>query len=370
MSHFTEELHEAFIKISTWYQDSSIFYSMTEDESLDAYDFMYSTLRRFVDDPLPDETLTEEAKAERAAIEEMAPEVIAHLNSFISQAVFVPPPIEEEDQSNIMERFDKQTIKNSSFVLAGGACLLMIANQLFAPNGDYPIKGFFILAALAIPMLCLWAGSLIRFRIGKPKWWLSGIVALAIIVLHYCSFKESQSLHWLHIRFQWYGTICLGFLLPWEYLYRTRDREGIKSIILCIITTLTFCVIDLVNQRMTVIKLPAPYDDLDVMLNTITQFIMPLATFVPIYFAAMFSYSDAGQWLGRTKWFRWVAGIAAVIVFLALIFNLQIFWTPVFLWQIPQVLVQPFTIYLVIVICRILRKQGRKVNTWKEVFSI
>lgn len=370
MSDYTSDLHKAYVKISSWYQDTSIFYSMTEDESLDAYDFMYSTLRRFVDGPLPDETLTEEAKAERAAIEDMAPEVIAHLNSFISQAVFMPPIEEEEEQDNIMEQPDKQTIKNASFVLAGGACLLIFAGQLFSPEGPLPIPGFHLLVDLAIPLLCLWTGMLIRFRTGKPKWWLLTIVALAMIALYYCSFREVQFLKWLYVRFQWYGLICLGFLLPWEYLYEIRDKDGIKSFVLCVISSLAYCALNLVNQRMTVVTLPAPYEDLGVLLKTVSQFITPLALLPPIYFASLFAFSAPGLWLGEKKWFRWIAGVGAIIVFLAMVFNLQLTWLSVLLWQLPMLLVQPVTIYLIVVIYRIIRKLGKKELTWKEVFAI
>ena len=211
---------------------------------------------------------------------------------------------------------------------------------------------------------------LIRFRTGKPKWWQLTIVAVVMAALFYCSFREVQFLKWLYVRFQWYGLICLGFLLPWEYLYEFRDKDGIKSFVLCVISSLAYCALNLVNQRMTVVTLPAPYEDLGVLLKVVSQYITPLALLPSIYFASLFAFSTPGQWLGEKKWFRWIAGGVAVIVFLAFVFNLQLTWLSVLLWQLPMLLVQPVTIYLIVVIYRIIRKLGKKELTWKEVFAI
>ena len=121
---------------------------MTEDESLDAYDFMYSTLRQFVDDPLPSEELSEEVLAERAAIEEMAPEVIDHLNSYISDAVFEPSFEENEDQSYSMEQINKQTFKKASFVMAGGACLIGLIGHYLRIEGPLHVRGIQFVTSL------------------------------------------------------------------------------------------------------------------------------------------------------------------------------------------------------------------------------
>lgn len=367
---YTSDLHSAYVKISSWYQDSSIFYSMSEDEALDAYDYLYATLRRFVDGPLHDETLTEEAMAERAAIEEMAPEVIFHLNSFISQAVFMPPIEEEKDQSNIMEQLDKHTIKSASFVLAGGACLLMIAGQLFSTHGAFPIRGFYLLNGLVIPVLCLWVGMLIRWKIGKPKWWATVIAGVAMIALFGARFFVQSTPYWLTDTFLWYGILLAGIMLPWEFLWENRDKNGIKPIVLLLLSTFAFCALDLVHDRMEVITLPTPYEDLGMLFRNVSNYAAPIAMLLPILFLAEFSFSKPGQWLGEQKWFRWIVAIASVICFIASIFNIGHTWGGLFMRCLTMILVQPVTVYLIIVICRIIRKLNKKGMTWKEVFAI
>lgn len=372
MPDYSSDLHKAYVKISSWYQDSSIFYSMTEDESLDAYDFMYSTLRRFVDDPLPDETMTEETLAERAAIEEMAPEVIAHLNSFISQAVFMPSIEEEEDQSNIMKLFDKQTIKKSSFVLAGGACLIGLIGHYLRIDGPLHVRGIQFLTSLVVPTLCFWVGMLIRYKVGKPKWWVLAIAGVAMLASLFFSRHTVNILHWMEIRFFWYFIALAGFLMPWNYLYERRDKDGYVSAVLLVITVFTYAAIELCWQRMgTSIMLPK-HEDIATLLLVVTTNILPIAAIPPVFFAAMFSFSNAGQWLGEKKWLRWIVGIAAIASFIGILPGLRFDLTldPLYLTRWVQLFVQPVTIYLIIVICRIISKFGKKEMTWKEVFNL
>ena len=159
--------------------------------------------------------------------------------------------------------------------------------------------------------------------------------------------------------------------MPWDYLYERRDKDGYISAALLVITVFTYAAIELCWQRMgTSIMLPK-HEDIATLLLVVTTNILPIAAIPPVFFAAMFSFSNAGQWLGEKKWFRWIVGVATVVVFMMQL-SRPLF--PIFSqWTAPNwiiVLVQPVTIYLIIVICRIIRKLGKKEMTWKEVFAI
>ena len=248
--------------------------------------------------------------------------------------------------------------------------MLMIAGLLFTTHGALPIRGFYLLNGLVIPMLSFWVGMLVRFCAGKPKWWGLLIVSIAMIASFIvCLFVPSMP-YWLNERFQWYGTLLLGILLPWEYLWEKRDNCGIKSIVLFLLSALAFCALDLVHDRMEVIKLPAPYEDLGILLCSVSKYISPFVLLLPVFFAAEFSFSDAGQWLGQQKWLRWIAGISTVVCFIVSLFNIIGTWDGLFMRCLIMLLVQPVTIYLIIVICKIIRKVCKKQLTWKEVFAI
>lgn len=272
-----------------------------------------------------------------------------------------------------MEHINKQTIKNASFVLAGGACLLLTAGHFFhSPYGLLPIKGFQFVASLAIPTLCFWVGMLIRWKVGKPKWWVLAIAGVAMLASLYLSRHTVNIFNWPEIRFYWYFLVLAGFMMPWDYILEKRDKDGILSIALLVITCLTYAAIELTWQRMGTSVMQPKYEDIATLLLVVTANILPLATIPPVFFAAMFSFSKAGQWLGSKKWFQWIAGIASVICFIGLLPGLRFDLTldPVFLTHLIMLLVQPFTIYLIIVICRIVRKLRKKEMTWKEVFAI
>lgn len=270
-----------------------------------------------------------------------------------------------------MERIEKQTFKNASFVMAGGACLIGLIGHYLRIDGPLHVRGIQFVTSLVIPTLCFWVGMLIRYKVGKPRWWVLAIAA-ALMVAAYCySFYALSHFTWVNIFYQWWGLVLLGFTLPWDYLYQHRDSDGVKSGILLLISALVFGALKLVNGRMMTVDMPSPVDDLGALLSSVSLYILPLATIIPVYFAAEFSFSKVSQWLGEKKWYRWIIGIAAVCSFLMTIAGMMFFprWD-VQMAQLTQLFVQPFSIYLIIVFCRIIRKFGKKEMTWKEVFAI
>lgn len=370
MSDYSADLHEAYIKISTWYQDPNFIYSMNEDEVLNAYDYTYSVLRRFIENPSLDKNLSEDALAERNAIEEMAPVVADRINYGLAYCLFEPVDKEYEENISKMEQPDKQIFKNASFVLAGGACLVGLIGHYLRIVGPLHVRGIQFLTSLVIPALCFWVGMLIRHKVGKPKWWVLAIAGVAMLASLFFSRHDVNIFHWMRIRLFWYFIALLGFLMPWNYICERRDKDGYVSAILLVITVFTYGAIELCWQRMgTSIMLPT-YEDIATLLLVVTTNILPIAAIPPVFFAAMFSFSDAGLWLGEKNWFRWIVGIAAVICFLM---QLERPLIPFSMVRLPNwiiVLVQPVTIYLIIVICRIIRKLNKKEMTWKEVFNL
>lgn len=271
-----------------------------------------------------------------------------------------------------MGEIGKQTFKNASFVMAGGACLVGLIGHFLYHDGPLHVRGIQFLTSLVIPTLCFWVGMLIRYKVGKPKWWALAIAGVAMLASLYFSRHTVNILHWMEIRLFWYFIALVGFLMPWNYLYERRDKNGYISTVLLVITVFTYAAIELCWQRMgTSIMLPK-HEDIATLLLVVTTNILPIAAIPPLFFAAMFSQSDAGQWLGEKKWFRWVVGIAAAVSFLGILPDLRFDFTldPLFLTRWVQLFVQPVTIYLIIVICRIIRKLSKKEMTWKEVFAI
>lgn len=264
---------------------------------------------------------------------------------------------------------DKNTFKSASYVLAGGACVLAILVHFFSPDGMVPVRGIRLLNGLVTPVMCLWLGMLIRWKVGKPKSWILRIAGvLMCISYYYGSYAITNS--GINIFYQWWGLILLGFILPWDYLYERRDPEGIKSGIVLLLSTLVFCSLNLVSGRLGIVEMPAPVDDLGAFLASVTLGVLPFVTILVIYFAAEFSFSKAGQWLGSRKWFRIICWISAAILFIHIAISLPGMRGNTLAWRLTQWAVLPITAYLIIVICRIIGKYSKKEMTWKDVYSI
>lgn len=271
------------------------------------------------------------------------------------------------------------TLKNASVTLAGGACLLITLGKVFSPySGLIPVRGFWFCSLLAVPLLCLWCGMLVRYRIGKPKAWFLVLVGILAAVLFHLSRHtvkspglNGQSILYLFL-------IFLGILLPWDHIRENGDRTGAKSAALCAITALTYSALFLVWERLSAGYVMRPEsEDMRQLLLVVMTNVLPLASIPPLVLAVEFSFSRAGQWLGSRKWFFWLALPAAVISFLGALSSLpDAFWF-YFSWGTARWIrffVQPVTIYLAVVLWRALVKlfKGLKQDYpgWKDIFSI
>ena len=271
------------------------------------------------------------------------------------------------------------TLKNASVTLAGGACLLIALGKVFSPfSGLVPVRGSWFCTLLAIPLLCLLCGMLVRYRIGKPKAWFLALVGILAAVLFYLSRHtvnspglNGQSILYLFL-------IFLGILLPWDHIRENGDRTGVKSAVLCAITALTYSALFLVWERLSVGYVMRPEsDDMRQLLLVVMTNVLPLACIPPLVLAVEFSFSKVGQWLGSRKWFFWLALPAAVISFLGSLTSLpNAFWFS-FTWGTARWIrffIQPVSIYMAVVIWRVLVKLFKGVKQdylgWKDIFSI
>ena len=96
---------------------------------------------------------------------------------------------------------------------------------------------------------------------------------------------------------------------------------------------------------------------------------MPLVLFIAMYFAVRFSFSREGQWLGGQKWYKVISCVSFVVAFLACLFRYWFLWT-----DLLRFLVQPTTIYLLVVfrraIIKLFRKGPQEYPTWKDILKI
>ena len=114
-------------------------------------------------------------------------------------------------------------------------------------------------------------------------------------------------------------------------------------------------------------------EDMRQFLLVVVTNVLPLAMIPPILLVVELAFSKAGQWLGSRKWFLWLAIPAAIISFFGALARspyriaLDLSWETAVLIRI---LVQPVSVYLLVVLVRIVKGVANSGLEWKNVFTI
>ena len=272
-----------------------------------------------------------------------------------------------------MKPSDPTTLRNASVLLAGGACIVPVLARIFSPIGWLPIRGAWLASMLVIPLLCLWCGMLLHYRLGgKASVWIQVLSGLIAAYMFYLSRHTVNAPNMSEIASTYLFAFFLGVALPWNHLRENGDHVGAKSAVLCVLTALTYTAIYVVWQRLGSTMQPR-FADMEQFLLVLSTNMLPLAMVPPLLFATEFAFSKAGQWLGSRKWFRWLVVPAALYCFLGAWFrrpfgiSLDLSWETA---RLIRLLVQPVSIYLVVVLWRIIRGLVKHQAEWKQVFKI
>ena len=267
------------------------------------------------------------------------------------------------------------SLRNASVVLAGCACLVPILARVFYPYSWLPVRGAWLASMLVIPLLCLWCGMLLHYRVGgKARIWMQVLCGLIAAYMFYLSRHTVNAPGIDGLAAYYLFAFFLGAALPWDHLRENGDHLGVKSAVLCGLTTVIYTALYVIWMRLSIGEVMIPEcDDMRQFLIVLMTNMLPLAMVPSLLFASEFAFSRAGQWLGGQKWFHWLAIPAALYCFIGAWFRrpswiaLDISWDSALLIRI---LVQPVTVYLMVVICRILRGLALHRIEWKNVFKL
>lgn len=266
--------------------------------------------------------------------------------------------------------------KNASCLMAGGSCLLMLVGHLINktvpnPYGDPLVPGLSHLLGLCILVLCLWFGLTLRMWLKNPKWWLKTLI---LCLAAFCIYKYRHDLYayWRAFPYMATAIICLGYLVPEKITRTAQGNRGWEYLIFILVTTFCYTAAHVVESRLewlTGSYLPEHHDMLRLML-TLMKDIEPLMIILVLYFVLLFSFSKAGQWLGAQKWFFWLASIAAIVCFVSVCTRMNSFGPISYRGSLfLMLLVQPVTIYILVVLYRICRRIRNK-ETDRDIKSL
>lgn len=267
------------------------------------------------------------------------------------------------------------SIRNASVLLAGGACLVPVLARVFSPYGWLPVRGAWLASMLVIPLLCFWCGMLLHYRVGgKARVWLQAVAGLVAAYMFYLSRHTINAPYASEIASTYLFAFFLGVVLPWDPLRENGDHAGAKSAVLFVLTALTYTAIYVVWHRLIIGPVMVPEcEDMRQFLLVLMTNMLPLAMVPPLLFTTEFAFSKAGQWLGSRKWFMWLAVPAALYCFLGAWFHrpwgiaLDLSWETA---RLIRLLVQPISVYFVVVLVRIVKGLAKGGPVWKDVLKI
>ncbi len=268
------------------------------------------------------------------------------------------------------------SLRNASVFLAGGASLVMLLARIFSPYYDLlPIRGSWMIRLLVVPVLCFWCGMLLHYCLrGKARCWGTVVAGLLAAVMLYFSRLTVDSAGMSGAAANFLLAFFLGLALPWDHIRENGDHMGAKSAVLCLLTALGYTALQLVWLRLIIGPVMVPeYEDMRQFLLVVVTNILPLAMIPPILLAVEFAFSKAGQWLGSRKWFLWLAIPAAILSFLGALARLPFRISLDLSWDtavLIRILVQPISVYLMVVLARIVKGVANSGLEWKSVFTI
>lgn len=273
----------------------------------------------------------------------------------------------------------KQQYTNASVIIGGAVCAVMMANHFINQMSFYgqpsAVPGFRILSYLCYPLLYYWVGMLLRAWKKDPKWWIQVIVAGISL---YCFYRYRHfAENWHYTSYLFFTMAGIGYLIPPKVYQNSSNNKGWISLVMAAITAFCYTAMTTVKDRLLWGPIIPEHPDMELMMETILVNAEPLMVFIMTYSVVQFSFSQVAQELGSQCWFRSIVAVPCVYMFFASFFRMItrmiILIDSIRFVSLEWFIVQPITVYLVIIISRLIkerRKDKEERRDWKELAKI
>lgn len=270
----------------------------------------------------------------------------------------------------------KERYINASFLIAGCACLAMVVNHLVLVFSDYSFEsalpGWSFMTSLCNPVLFAWVGLLLRYKYRKSRTWILAVIAVSILFLlyQYILLLRHDSWWWEFKPVIYVASLGIGYLAPQGMIDEAGRRKGLEYLVLLLCAVFCYTACSVVSGRIQWDGLPPELHEMKGLMARLMNIVDPLLIIIVLYFTVMFSFSGYGQWIGGRNWFRGVAIGVSAYAFLLSVGNFT--WGLFSRWMILPFLVQPVTVYLALVLYRLIRRKvkGGGPSSWKESFKL
>ena len=278
-------------------------------------------------------------------------------------------------------RTNKEIYTNASVIIGGAICTVLMANNIIGRLSDWDkpsvFPGFGIMCGVCFPILYFWVGTLLRTWKKDPQWWLQVIVAgLTIYGLY---FYRHYAENWGYADAIYLSMAGIGFLIPPKILLSSTQNRGWISLGMILLSVFCYTALTTVKDRLLWGPIIPEHPDMELMMETILVNAEPLMVIITIYFVAQFAFSEVAQKLGSQTWFRGIVAVPCIYCFLGYfsrLFTMRMFGLAinyVFYSPLMWFIVQPITIYLIVICSRLLnehRKKKSERRNWKELVKL
>ena len=253
--------------------------------------------------------------------------------------------------------------KNASFTMAGAACLVLLFNFLLTRMGTWErpmVPGFHYLTGLCYPILAAWVGILLRNRFRTPHWAVQIILFVAAGAGIWFYAQSEHNWWWPLRRWLCLSVVALGYLLPPSELDSASERRGWHYLALALMAVFCYAATSLTQQRLLSGSVMDPENfEMERLLETVLAWAEPLLTVIATYLVTLFSFSKVGLTLGASDWIRGIVAVPFVILFICRV--VVLFTEPLSApyTSVVMLLLQPATVYIVIVASRLIKSLVR-----------
>ena len=272
----------------------------------------------------------------------------------------------------------KETIKCASFTLTGLVGLVMAIGVFFSqafPYGHSPALGLLILMRLGYPVLCMWVGLLLRQGLSSRSWWIPSLV-IKVVVAGIAVFSVYMFAHdwenywWSTLPYLYLLSFSVGFLFPTDPFGNASRSAGWEYLVFLLIATFCNTAVGVALQRIDWLSYHAAFgghEEMGRLILWLLKICEPLLVVLFLYFISMFSFSRLGQALDGKSWVR---GIVTALMVFCLFSSIHSLTLSIYsAADIIQVLVQPVSIYIILVLSRLIRRR-KKDLPWGDVFRV
>ena len=267
-------------------------------------------------------------------------------------------------------------IKNASVFLTGIASLIMVVHLLYnlVISADYATYRWLLpVFAMSVPILFAWVGVLLRWKFPNPSRWIKWIL-IAIIPATYLfwTFVHLDNMIFWNPgdRCTWLYVGIMGFLIPPKLLEQLR-LDAKWNVLLILATAFLYVGVSRIMYHFSPDGWQMPNNEWTQLFRRL-MVVLPLA--LSIFFLVCFSFSPLGQRIGGVRTIGIISQVLAVLGMIICLIEIidHLFFPGSFipLHVIYRLLVQPISIYFLVIICRLFRDGYKTSRITRDVFAV